>query len=524
MKQFLLLTLISLFSISVNAQYVFDGNEGCTEYADSFTPANQPSLGSSTCDVNEVYGATYELNGVKYIQIGIEHGNSGQSNFRVYLNTDCQSSTGQQLAAEKFGGSVPSINVGGADYMINFTTGNNNSQTIYEWDSTTSKMVVYNGTDVESKLGNTCAGVPAFAEIRFPVDQGIFDPCDESPAPCSSVEITSILSNAGNSTNSNYCDDVQLNIPIEVNSPPVATSESSADCYTNTNGDKTVGFLLSPTTNVDSDFGDFPGSNDEVSYSWTVTPTCTDCFTNPSGTALQASDIKTYFLPTVAGTYTIQLQLTDSYGCSTASSTYSFDVTASDTYINSNPDFACLSSPSPVVYRETKAIYSSMSTVDISWSTEVEYNNEKFVVEKYDTRTKQFNVVGQIMSQGNDRQLQKYTITDKVSAYETASTYRITQVDYDGVSTSSDLITAKRSIEILKFKVYQANGSVHIDYGKVSNTASIDIHSIYGQVLYSINLDPLSNSLVLDNKVPTGMYLVTLNDTGQKSTQKLILK
>lgn len=524
---FTLVFFISCF-FHIQAQYVFDGNEGCTEYSDSFQPNPQPQLGSSTCSVNEVYGVTYEENGINFVQVGLEHGNSGQSNFRVYLNTDCDESTGQLLTGET-ANDTPTIPVQGAEYMINFTTGNNHSSTVYEWNGT--DMVPYSGTNLESILGTTCDGVDAFAEFRFPVNTtgSVINTCDDSVlTTCSTVEITTIVSNAGNSGNSNYCSSVKLLIDIRVNTPPDATFTNENTCFTNDSNTQVAAIALEPSTMVDPDFGNFPGTQDTVSYTWTSLPVCLDCFTNASGQASSADSIKTYFVPDSVQVYTITLELVDKYGCSTDTSTYQQNITPALELVNQDTtQFCAVYAPPLPVELFGFSVADIKDGAELSWSTASEFNNKGFYVQK-SKDGQLFEDIGWVDGYGTTTDIKEYRFVD-TDPFSGANHYRLVQEDDDGQTTKSNVVYLNNNT-LSELTVYPNpvgnHHSVRLSLNSSTDKmAMVKIFSVNGKLLKTqeLTISKGNNNQEIDvSNLDSGMYSMSIQVDDNIKTLVLI--
>ncbi|MEN8251632.1 MAG: PKD domain-containing protein, partial [Bacteroidota bacterium] len=259
---------------------------------------------SATCEVSEVwaklsYSQSPVIDSTDYsIFMGITHGNAGQSNFRLYYNIDCDSTSGQLLAEENLGDGLPIVDVGGAEIMINLTTNNNPSVDIYKWNGSSFEIVISIGAAAAignsdgCNLGNQGDGL--FIELQIPV-LDIFDPCD--PNGCGAIELTNIITNAGGSPNSNHCQSIDLEIPIDINEPPTAEIEPVPDCVF-----EGILVCLDGTPSFDPD-------GDELEYAWDLSFDGSNF--NPEVTGIAQLCVDT-FSP---GWHKVALSVTDAFAC-----------------------------------------------------------------------------------------------------------------------------------------------------------------------------------------------------------------
>ncbi len=317
-----ILFFVVFFNLVAFGQFCLDGNycpnpsvdasgtgNGCfpgidDEYGDAETVIL--SQGLSTCHVNQVWGKlALDSAGDYNIYFAIHHGNSGQSSFRTYVNTDCDSLTGQLFAPGNFGDVCPPVGpgdtciaTGGADYMIEFNTAGANTVTWFIWDTTTQDMIVDpsfgSGSGILTGAIGGCAGSDGeFVEIEIPLIS-TFDPC--TPDGCGNIEITTIVSNAGGSSNSNFCEGVGLKLDIPINDPPIAIIAPLPPC---TYSDAAVCLDGGPSIDI---------NGDTLTYEWDL---------DYDGMIFNTDTVgEVICLVLAPDTYTVALRVTDIFNCS----------------------------------------------------------------------------------------------------------------------------------------------------------------------------------------------------------------
>jgi hypothetical protein len=162
----------------------------------------------------------------------------------------------------------------------------------------------------------------------------------------------------------------------------------------------------------------------------------------------------------------------------------------------------------------------SGKNVKIRWETASELNNLYFVVER-STNALLFDDIGTVMGAGNSNTYLKYSFTDTVPL-NGVSYYRLTQVDYDGSSTSSNIISLARTNDMdstLEFMVYPNpnNGDVVKIESLRNYIASQEILVIvldmngkiyYSKVILTKTDGSFYKAMDLHNSIPKGVYIV----------------
>lgn len=106
-------------------------------------------------------------------------------------------------------------------------------------------------------------------------------------------------------------------------------------------------------------------------------------------------------------------------------------------------------SPLPIELEGLKGYNDGDKNV-ISWTTISENNNDYFIVER-SVDGVQFSEMGQLNGAGNSEDVLKYTLYD-TEFRNIVNYYRLVQVDYDGESTTSSIISIDNSLEAKKIE------------------------------------------------------------------------
>ena len=511
------------------AQYTFDGDytncpgTGSDEYGDAYAPNPQPNQGSSTCSVVEVYADIYNLNGVDYFLIALEHGNSGQSNFRLYVDTDCDSTTGQIVAPRNLGDPCPSgdpenpcIDVGGADYMVNLTTNNNPKLDVFQWNATTEEMENTNSGNLEALLGNSCTESGNFIEMRIPVSE-VFDPCNNNS--CGVLNLTTTISNSGGSANSSYCGNLGLGLPIPVNEKPTAAFEITETCDATETESSLPYYSLDASATTDPNI---LSEGDVLAYQWQIFSSnpsgLTGSFSNPSGTNVtDPSTINSEFRPDSPGEYTLQLTVTDAFDCDVSTEDNS-QTTVTVSFLSQEECIQLL----PIELIHFSGSWLHENTTKIDWKTASETNNSHFNLQRKSSDEANFVTIATINGAGNSTAESNYSYTD-FSVNSDEVFYRLQQVDFDGQSTWSNIIQLSKKTKANNIIAFFSQDQLIVDFklNSAKNISTIALYSINGERVY-VNNKPAtfskgtSQQSLLTGHLESGMYLLLILDDEQQ--------
>lgn len=506
--RYALFIFISLVFIHANAQ-VFDGHycPGPSVAGDEYANAEHASFippSSSTCNVFDVYGLLDKsTQGDETILLGVVHGNGGQATFRFFINTDCDNATGSLLEPLRQG-QAPVTGVSGAEYRVDISA-NSSGATIYEftglnpdgtgiWSDITSTTAGFSAMQGVVDDDGTCNGQSSFIELNNPLAY-FFDPCDNTNN-CGSVELTAVLSNAGNSPTSQFCQSESFSIVVNVNHPPVAdfTLEPFMCQYEDLSFPT---IMIEPVGTDDLDLA----LGDELEYSWSTDYMGT--FSNEVGTgATSTSMIQTEYQPMSTGMHTITLTVTDNFGCQSstvASATYQIEIMdAAEAF--------CVALP---VELSDFSVDSHQGIASLQWVTQSESNTQEFIVQ-WSSDGQYFEDVGTVQAQGNSTTEQNYHYLHDLSGGN--NYYRLKILDFD--------------------MSYEYSTMKHVYYEQsVSNKMIqfVNNNQLYlADMLHSISIYDSNGSLVYQQNQPSdiidvshlarGLYI--LIDREQNQTEK----
>lgn len=123
-------------------------------------------------------------------------------------------------------------------------------------------------------------------------------------------------------------------------------------------------------------------------------------------------------------------------------------------------DFTIASSSSalPVTLVDLKAEPVDEKCIRISWKTELEINNDKFLIGRsLDAKT--FTVIGEIGGAGNTTTPQNYYFDDCTADQNISYYYQLEQIDYDGAVHFSEIVSARLSADgVLETRLFNFLG------------------------------------------------------------------
>jgi len=157
----------------------------------------------------------------------------------------------------------------------------------------------------------------------------------------------------------------------------------------------------------------------------------------------------------------------------------------------------------------------------LTWNTFNEVNIANFELEK-STDGKTFTTVNSISSQNNTNS--NYSFND--AAPKAITYYRLKINNLDGTFTYSKVISVNGKVSGgLSIYPNPAAANITVSYTKVSNNATLLVHSTDGKLLTSSKLVEGSSQTTIDvNELKTGKYILTIVDNDDKQSTVLIKK
>jgi len=180
-------------------------------------------------------------------------------------------------------------------------------------------------------------------------------------------------------------------------------------------------------------------------------------------------------------------------------------------------------SPLPV---ELSSFVSKCSNgkVVLQWETSSELNNDYFIIERsedgYD-----FYQVGVVDGAGNSTTTINYSWTDENSSV--GSYYRLTQVDFDGSTTQSDVLFEGGCGE-LNHSVYSSDQGIVVNIESVKEeNVQFYLFDLRGRLIgntHTLNLNKGANQFIISDDYASGIYSAVIIQGDNTTTTKLLVK
>lgn len=167
----------------------------------------------------------------------------------------------------------------------------------------------------------------------------------------------------------------------------------------------------------------------------------------------------------------------------------------------------------------------SGNTVEIKWETAQETQNERFVVERSKDLAA-FETVAEIRDvAGNSNAMNSYRAVDALP-YPGTSYYRLVQYDLDGTRTASRIVSViVRAQDYTLYPNPARNQSFRVSVDEPVK-AQIQVHNAAGKAIgFSRRPEGVQTVVVTPSQVlPSGTYLVTVQERAAKRTYRLIIQ
>lgn len=185
----------------------------------------------------------------------------------------------------------------------------------------------------------------------------------------------------------------------------------------------------------------------------------------------------------------------------------------------------------PVTFTEWKLDDTECGIVKLHWTTSQELNSDYFEVQ-FSDKGKEWKSIGKLTAKGTAHYTNDYSFihkTDYKSGY-----YRLNQVDFDGKSSITHVISSKQDCDKAKnsFKFYpnpkSSNQSMNIEFYSTYTSLDYTIVDALGREVRNNSISTTSNQFVkqeIQENLSKGLYLVKFWQNGKKVYEtKLIVE
>lgn len=184
--------------------------------------------------------------------------------------------------------------------------------------------------------------------------------------------------------------------------------------------------------------------------------------------------------------------------------------------------------PVKLVYLKANPIDNSF--IQLSWLTAVEINNKGFEVKRSEDGIS-FTTIGWVDGNGNTTEPKPYSFDDKDVAANTTYYYKLQQVDFDGKSEETNIVTARitsgEQFTVSDFIPNPTNNSSKLSvFTSSTTTVQVKFYTQLGQELSkeSFNLEPGSNDLnFMVNNFADATYTAVLIAGNNVYSRKLVV-
>jgi Secretion system C-terminal sorting domain len=163
------------------------------------------------------------------------------------------------------------------------------------------------------------------------------------------------------------------------------------------------------------------------------------------------------------------------------------------------------------------------NSVKLDWLTADEKDNSHFIIER-SLDGKLFSNIGQVKGNGTTKQTIDYTFLDESNLSQTAY-YRLKQIDFDGKSTVSKVISIDRNLRIGKTKIYPTlvNDWVTVELN-TSNDVELIVNDIVGRVVLVKKKEVTEGATTFNldlSGISKGMYFISVKSNFGIETTKI---
>ena len=183
-------------------------------------------------------------------------------------------------------------------------------------------------------------------------------------------------------------------------------------------------------------------------------------------------------------------------------------------------------SPLPVTFVSFNGTIQN-NQVLLSWETATESNNFRFEILRLDPERKAYLKIGEVSSKGNSNVITSYHFAD-ISPLAGTNYYQLRQVDFDGKSTLSKVVTVEAGLNSTAFKVYSSTSDNHIAnfYSDQNMNVTLTLIDASGRVLNQVDFAAMkgNNVVTLYNRtLNPGVYIGRLDLNGNLAIAKFLV-
>ncbi|MEO9805748.1 MAG: T9SS type A sorting domain-containing protein [Reichenbachiella sp.] len=295
--------------------------------------------------------------------------------------------------------------------------------------------------------------------------------------------------------------------------------DDEASCSTTLNGvgtGLTIGTISGPSSFCD---------NSNETFSINVTAGAADNFlwTGPTGTTVASQQIDGYanlLFGNTSGNVTVQV----SNACATVSTNLAVTNTACTNSFGGNGDGFAYTISSSSISLPVELIFFQATVEDksvkLEWSTASETDNDYFLIER-SSNLHDWKPLGKTKGVGNSSIQVDYTDYD-TSPYPGLSYYRLKQVDFDGSTSYSEVVSVIINSHNLSIYPNPAHNLVYIQL-RSNQPTLLSVTNISGTTL--LKTQPATTDLIpIDlSNMKSGIYFIRIQNSSMTETRKIEL-
>jgi len=184
----------------------------------------------------------------------------------------------------------------------------------------------------------------------------------------------------------------------------------------------------------------------------------------------------------------------------------------------------------PVSLINFSAKYDTKSTI-LNWETGEELNNAYFEIEKsYDGFV--FDKIGKVLGAGSSMTSRNYSFIDGNANYIGLNYYRLKQVDFNGASSYSSIITVNINVDgTIGMEIFPnpANGDdFNVTFNGAIGNVLLVLYDVHGNLLFSktftIEEGGLLTAKEMNTKLSSGIYYIHASNNGTLLNKKLMVR